>query len=60
MTCSSISKATPTAGFESAGLEYLWGVSDAADGFRAWWAHEADAEQDAFEGCVDFFMGCAR
>ena len=46
----------PYRGHESAGLEYLWGVSDTADEFRAWWAHHADAEQDAFEGCVDFFM----
>ena len=56
MICSSISKVTRTGGIESAGLEYLWGVSDTADEFRAWWAHHADAEQDAFEGCVDFFM----
>ncbi|MDA9359836.1 TM0106 family RecB-like putative nuclease [bacterium] len=46
----------PYRGHESAGLEYLWGVSDTVDQFRAWWAHHADAEQDAFEGCVDLFM----
>ena len=46
----------PYRGHASAGLEYLWGVSDNSDHFRSWWAHDAPAEQEAFEGCVDFFM----
>ena len=46
----------PYRGYQSAGLEYLWGVSDNADEFHAWWAHDADVEQIAFEKCVDYFI----
>ncbi len=35
-----------------AGLEYLWGVSD-ADGYRAFWAHDRAEEKRAFEDFVD-------
>ena len=46
----------PYRGFESAGLEYLWGVSDADDNFRAFWAHDELEERAAFEDCVDYFI----
>ncbi|PSL08421.1 uncharacterized protein CLV30_101393 [Haloactinopolyspora alba] len=42
--------------FGDHGLEYLWGVSDADDAFTAWWAHDAAAEQHAFEQVVDHAM----
>ncbi|WP_026877880.1 TM0106 family RecB-like putative nuclease [Jiangella gansuensis] len=42
--------------FGDHGIEYLWGVSDAADGFRSWWAHDAAAEKQAFEQVVDHIM----
>ncbi len=35
-----------------AGLEYLWGVSD-ADGYRAFWAHDREQEKRAVEDFVD-------
>lgn len=46
----------PYRGFESAGLEYLWGVSDTNDEFRSWWAHDSDQERATFEQCVDHFI----
>jgi uncharacterized protein len=38
------------------GLEYLWGVTDTADEFTAWWAHDPAAERRAFELAVDHLM----
>jgi predicted RecB family nuclease len=35
-----------------AGLEYLWGVSN-ADGYRAFWAHDREQEKQALEDFVD-------
>lgn len=46
----------PHRGHKSAGLEYLWGVSDANDEFTKWWAHDVDDERWAFEACVDHFI----
>ena len=40
----------PYRGFESAGLEYLWGVSDRNDEFTAWWAHNPAAVRVARSG----------
>ena len=42
------------------GLEYLWGISDMADGFAAWWAHDPPAEKAAFEQVVDHLMAAWR
>lgn len=42
--------------FGDHGIEYLWGVSDVQDAFTAWWAHDAVAEQRAFEHVVDHAM----
>lgn len=42
--------------FGDHGIEYLWGVSDAADEFTPWWAHSAVEEKQAFEQVVDHIM----
>lgn len=42
--------------FGDNGLEYLWGISDAADAFTSWWAHDSAAEKVAFEHVVDHIM----
>ncbi len=42
------------------GLEYLWGVTDTADEFTAWWAHDPAAERRAFEQAVDHLMATWR
>ncbi|WP_116947727.1 TM0106 family RecB-like putative nuclease [Jiangella endophytica] len=46
--------------FGDHGLEYLWGVSDAQDGFTSWWAHDPLAERRAFEHVVDHLMAAWR
>lgn len=46
--------------FGDHGLEYLWGVSDARDGFTSWWAHDPPAERRAFEQVVDHLMAAWR
>ncbi|WP_053206496.1 TM0106 family RecB-like putative nuclease [Jiangella muralis] len=46
--------------FGDHGLEYLWGVSDARDGFTSWWAHDPPAERRAFEHVVDHLMAAWR
>ncbi len=46
--------------FGDHGLEYLWGVSDAHDGFTSWWAHDPPAERRAFEHVVDHIMAAWR
>ncbi|TDD70262.1 TM0106 family RecB-like putative nuclease [Jiangella aurantiaca] len=46
--------------FGDHGLEYLWGVSDARDGFTSWWAHDPPAERRAFEQVVDHIMAAWR
>lgn len=45
----------PHRGHNSAGLEYLWGYSDANDEFTAVWAHDEVEERAAFERAVDHF-----
>src|ERR671910_775167 len=40
--------------------EYLWGISDMADGFAVWWAHDPPAEKAAFEQVVDHLMAAWR
>ncbi|WP_298327806.1 TM0106 family RecB-like putative nuclease [Haloactinopolyspora sp.] len=42
--------------FGDHGIEYLWGVSDVHDEFTSWWAHDAGAEQRAFEQVVDHIL----
>ncbi|MCH7789895.1 MAG: TM0106 family RecB-like putative nuclease, partial [Acidobacteria bacterium] len=37
------------------GLEYLWGLSDTTDAYRAWWGHDHAAERVAFEAVIDRF-----
>lgn len=47
--------------FVGEGLTYLFGVAWEEGGekkYRAWWAHSADEEREAFEAVMDFF--CAR
>ncbi|PZF84494.1 TM0106 family RecB-like putative nuclease [Jiangella anatolica] len=46
--------------FGDHGLEYLWGISDAGDGFTSWWAHDPPAERLAFERVVDHIMAAWR
>ncbi|GAC1345152.1 MAG: TM0106 family RecB-like putative nuclease [Candidatus Dormibacteria bacterium] len=44
---------------EEGGLEYLFGVTDVADGsprFQALWGHDRAGEKAAFEGLIDLIM----
>lgn len=43
----------PYRGFQQAGLEYLWGISDTNDHFDPIWAHDPAEERRAFEATVD-------
>jgi predicted RecB family nuclease len=42
------------------GLEYLFGVLDTSGEFTAFWAHDRETEQRAFERLVDFVHGRLR
>ncbi|MDX8152081.1 TM0106 family RecB-like putative nuclease [Patulibacter brassicae] len=40
------------------GIDYLFGVSDTEDEFRAWWAHDLGEERQALRAFLDFVAEC--